>query len=109
MKSYTFQSQRIPSIKAPEDKVAYLRGMIVSQYRVSDKGTETVRLKNVQGIEKDKEWIFAEGERDLLACALAIPIRTLTVHAEKEICGIRDIITFTEKSNLRKTGQHYTL
>lgn len=91
LKSLKTLSRKIPILDAQEDKIGYLRSLIANQYKVIKMVTGFSRA---QQIEKDKEWLAASGEGDLLAKALEIPIRIVQV---SDLCSINDMLTFPEK------------
>lgn len=106
LKSYESQSQRLPIIDVQvnqENKIIYLRDMISLEYLTTRKvieqddieKTQKIR-KRAQQIKEDTEWLDAF-EGDLLANALSIPIRTVTVNLEKGQSGINDMMTFPHK------------
>lgn len=93
LKSCATLSRIIPILDAQDNKISYLRGEIANQYRSS----EQALLARAEQIEQDKEWITASGEGDLLARALEIPIRVVSVNQADDRCDINDMLTFSEK------------
>ncbi|MBS0648004.1 MAG: NACHT domain-containing protein [Verrucomicrobia bacterium] len=94
LRSYQALTRRIPLLDSSPNKVAYLRETIASQYKRSLQGSKNGT--RVEQIKKDKEWLTAFDEGDLLAVALSIPIRLITVNIEGKLCGISDMLTFTD-------------
>lgn len=92
MKSYQKQTQKIPILDSQEDPISYLRKMIASQYRASHRTGDRAKK-----IEQDGEWLTSE-EGDLLAKALSIPIRTITVNEAQGNCDVSDMLTFPERN-----------
>ncbi|BBI18333.1 tetratricopeptide repeat protein [Neochlamydia sp. S13] len=87
--SYEGLSRKIPLLDMPSDKISYLRQVL------SDiiKHTNSKRAEEI--IEKGS-WISGLGEGDLLASALSIPIRLVTVNEERLICGVNEMLIFSK-------------
>ncbi|KIC71275.1 hypothetical protein DB41_BR00010, partial [Neochlamydia sp. TUME1] len=87
--SYKELSRKIPLLDEHPDKTSYLRQVL------SDiiKHTNSKRAEEI--IEKGS-WISGLGEGDLLASALSIPIRLVTINEERLICGVNDMLIFSK-------------
>lgn len=84
---------KIPLLEAADDKIAFLREHISAQFRSSPQGSKNGR--RVDELQKKGNWITGD-EGDLLAIALRIPIRliTLNYYPKEKRCGLRDMLTF---------------
>jgi len=102
LKSYEALSQKIPILDEEKNKISYLRALIAAQYEVNQKNSESRQINRVQEIKKDREWLTAMGEGDLLASNLGIPIRIVTVNKDSGGCGIVDMLTFAEKDKTQQ-------
>ncbi|KIC76765.1 hypothetical protein DB41_EO00180, partial [Neochlamydia sp. TUME1] len=83
--SYKGLSRKIPLLEEQSNKFSYLRQVL------SDilKHTNSKRAKE---IIKKGSWVSGLGEGDLLARALSIPIRLVTVNEDSLGCGINDML-----------------
>ena len=90
MRSYATISRRIPLLDDQQDKIVYLREAIARKMELKNE------KDRAQKIRTDGQWISAQGEGDLLAEALKMPIRMITVNKDQDGCGISDMLTFTE-------------
>jgi tetratricopeptide (TPR) repeat protein len=93
--SYNCLSRKIPLLDESTDKVFYLRQVL----------SDIIKYKNNERAEKIKgrrTWISGLGEGDLLATALSIPIRLITVNEEQLACGIHDRLIFSKASSSPK-------
>ena len=70
--------------------------MIASEYDTVQNRNEKTSISRVQEIKQDAEWLTAD-EGDLLAKALTIPIRIVTVNLDKEGCGISDMLDISRE------------
>jgi hypothetical protein len=95
--SYETLERRIPLLDCEPDKISYLRKVIAGQYKLSRKGSA-----RATEIEMDKEWLTAPNEGDLLAPALQIPIRIVTVNHDASGCGVIDMLTFADQGKERQ-------
>ena len=75
--------------------------MIASEYNTMQNRNEKTSTSRVEEIKEDQEWLTAD-EGDLLAQALTVPIRIVTVNLDKNGCGISDMLTFSEKDKDRQ-------
>ncbi|BBI17272.1 tetratricopeptide repeat protein [Neochlamydia sp. S13] len=89
--SYEQLSRKIPLLDESKDKVFYLRQVLSSIVKY----TNNERAKKIKG---KRTWISGWGEGDLLATALSIPIRLITVNEEQLACGIHDRLIFPKAS-----------
>ena len=89
LESYRTLSRKIPLLDAAPDQLFFLRAHIASN-------VERTNVTRAQEIQRNGEWISASDEGDLLAKALQIPIRIITVNKDQEGCGISDMLTFPE-------------
>ncbi|KIC76620.1 hypothetical protein DB41_FH00010, partial [Neochlamydia sp. TUME1] len=90
--SYNCLSREIPLLDGSPDKVFYLRQVL----------SDVVKYTNNERAEKIKgkrTWISGLGEGDLLATALSIPIRLVTLNEEQLACGIHDRLIFPKASS----------
>lgn len=94
LKSYRTLSRKIPLIDNSHNKTSFLRETIAAQYQRSPQGSKNG--KRVEQIKQDKEWLAAFDEGDLLAVALSMPIRLITVIIDGTQCGVIDMLTFTD-------------
>jgi hypothetical protein len=83
--SYALLSRKIPLLDDQENKIFYLRETLSSiiRHTNNERAEEIIR----KGI-----WVSGLGEGDLLASALSIPIRLVTVNEEHLICGVNDML-----------------
>ncbi|MBS4166153.1 Uncharacterized protein NEOC65_001233 [Neochlamydia sp. AcF65] len=89
LESYTYLSRKIPLLEEQADKISYLKQVLSSLVKHTDsQRSEEIREKGA--------WVSGIGEGDLLASALSIPIRLITVNEEQLICGIHDRLIFSE-------------
>ncbi len=95
LQSYKTLSEPIPILDREENKVSYLRGLIANQYGTTPKESTGAGITRVQQIKKDRAWLAAD-EGDLLARALSIPIRIVTVNQDRGVCGISDMLTLKD-------------
>jgi len=102
LKSYATLSRKIPILDRQQDKIVYLRELIASQYRASSRGSTRWDFCRSQQIEQSGEWLEALGKGDLLAGALSIFIRIITVDRDQNGCEIIDVLTFPEKNKKRQ-------
>ena len=70
-----------------------MRDWIARKYKSIRGKADNVRA---QEIERDGNWLMANGEGDLLANALSMPIRIVTVSQKDDQCSIDDMLTFSE-------------
>ncbi|WP_075882663.1 F-box protein [Candidatus Protochlamydia sp. W-9] len=92
-------SIKIEHLDQQGNKIAYLRNVISEEYvKTSARGLPNERAeeikKRAEEIKKDRKWIAASGEGDLLAKVLNIPIRIVTVSKDRWGCGINDMLVF---------------
>ncbi|MBS4171554.1 tetratricopeptide repeat protein [Neochlamydia sp. AcF95] len=87
--SYEGLSRKIPLLDGQKDKISYLRQVL------SDIVKHSNHIRAAEIIGKGA-WISGLGEGDLLAAALSIPIRLITVNEERSICGIHDRLIFSQ-------------
>ncbi|MBS4165001.1 Uncharacterized protein NEOC65_000047, partial [Neochlamydia sp. AcF65] len=85
--SYASLSRKIPLLDMSSDKISYLRQVLSDIIKHNNS-------KRAEEIIEKGSWISGLGEGDLLASALSIPIRLVTVNEERLICGINDMIIF---------------
>ncbi|WP_075882589.1 AAA family ATPase [Candidatus Protochlamydia sp. W-9] len=90
----TLPGQNIALLNEQSDKISYLRKTLASQYERSPLGSEN--KNRVEEIKQGGNWIVAMDEGDLLARALDIPIRILTVNQDQSVCGLNDMLTFKQ-------------
>nr|WP_166158012.1 tetratricopeptide repeat protein [Neochlamydia sp. AcF84]NGY95860.1 hypothetical protein [Neochlamydia sp. AcF84] len=83
--SYALLSRKIPLLDDQENKISYLREALSSIIR----HTNNERAGEIIG---KGTWVSGLGEGDLLASALSIPIRLVTVNEEHLICGVNDML-----------------
>ncbi|MBS4169972.1 tetratricopeptide repeat protein [Neochlamydia sp. AcF95] len=83
--SYACLSRKIPLLDDQENKISYLRKVLSSIIR----HTNSERAEEIIG---KGTWVSGLGEGDLLASALSIPIRLVTVNEEHLICGVNDML-----------------
>ena len=101
LESYQTLPKKIPILDSQNNKIFYLRELIASKYDTIQNRNEKTSTIRVQEIKQDKEWLTAD-EGDLLAEALTIPIRIVTVNIDGDGCGISDMLTFAEKNKSRQ-------
>jgi tetratricopeptide (TPR) repeat protein/predicted nucleotidyltransferase len=85
--SYKELSRKIPLLDEHPDKTSYLRQVLSDIVKHTDS-------KRAEEIKERGGWVSGLGEGDLLASALSIPIRLVTVNEERLICGINDMLIF---------------
>nr|WP_166155568.1 tetratricopeptide repeat protein [Neochlamydia sp. AcF84]NGY94977.1 hypothetical protein [Neochlamydia sp. AcF84] len=90
--SYNCLSRKIPLLDGSPDKVFYLRQVLSDIVKYKNNG----RAEKIKG---ERIWISGLGEGDLLATALSIPIRLVTVNEEQLACGIHDRLIFPKASS----------
>jgi hypothetical protein len=99
LKSYeSLPTRKIPLLDCrndQKDKVSYLREVIAGAFSGTTRGNDDPG--RIDQIKKDKEWLQAFGEGDLLASQLFIPIRIITVNRDLDGCGISDMLVFPKK------------
>ncbi|KIC76748.1 hypothetical protein DB41_EO00010, partial [Neochlamydia sp. TUME1] len=83
--SYEGLSRKIPVLDEQNDKIFYLRHVLSDIYR-------HVNSKRAKEIREKGSWVSGLGEGDLLAQALSIPIRLVTVNEDSLGCGINDML-----------------
>ncbi|WP_166156963.1 tetratricopeptide repeat protein [Neochlamydia sp. AcF84] len=88
LQSYAYLSRKIPLLEEQADKISYLRQVLSSRVKHTDS-------QRAEEIKEKGAWISGLNEGDLLASALSIPIRLLTVNEEQLICGIHDRLIFS--------------
>jgi len=87
----TLRKRRIPCLDREENKVACLRGFIAARHLASG------RTSRVEEIKRNGEWMTS-AEGDLLANALSIHIRTITVNKDKSGHGMIDMLAHPDKT-----------
>ncbi|MBS4164988.1 hypothetical protein NEOC65_000034 [Neochlamydia sp. AcF65] len=87
--SYACLSRRIPLLDDQKDKISYLRQVLAGTVKHTD-------IKRAEEIIGKGAWVSGLGEGELLASALSIPIRLVTVNEEQLICGIHDRLIFSQ-------------
>ncbi|MBS4166818.1 hypothetical protein NEOC65_001915 [Neochlamydia sp. AcF65] len=90
--SYKQLSRKIPLLDEHKDKIFYLRQVLADIIKHTDR-------KRAEEIIEKGTWVSGLGEGDLLAPALSIPIRLVTVNEEHLICGIHDRLIFSDASS----------
>nr|WP_166158110.1 tetratricopeptide repeat protein [Neochlamydia sp. AcF84]NGY95901.1 hypothetical protein [Neochlamydia sp. AcF84] len=90
--SYNCLSRKIPLLEESSNKVFYLRRVLADIVKYKNNG----RAEKIKG---KRTWISGLGEGDLLATALSIPIRLITVNEEQLACGIHDRLIFPKASS----------
>ncbi|KIC75205.1 hypothetical protein DB42_AK00050 [Neochlamydia sp. EPS4] len=88
--SYACLSRKIPLLDDCKDKIPYLRQVLADIVKHTDS-------ERAEEIKRKAAWISGLGEGDLLASALSIPIRLVTINEEKLVCGIHDRLIFSEQ------------
>jgi tetratricopeptide (TPR) repeat protein len=88
LESYTYLSRKIPLLEEQADKISYLRQVLSGIVKHTDS-------QRAEEIGEEGAWVSGIGEGDLLASALSIPIRLITVNEEQLICGIHDRLIFS--------------
>ncbi|BBI18266.1 tetratricopeptide repeat protein [Neochlamydia sp. S13] len=88
--SYACLSRKIPLLDDCKDKIPYLRQVLADIVR-------HIGSERAEEIKRKATWVSGLGEGDLLASALSIPIRLVTVNEEHLICGIHDRLIFSEQ------------
>ena len=91
LESYKTLSRKIPLLDQQPHPVSFLREMIAAKLKLTPIG-----LDRAQQILDDGEWLTAMGEGDLLASALSIPMRILTVNLDQTGGGVSDMLTFPD-------------
>jgi tetratricopeptide (TPR) repeat protein len=86
--SYACLSRKIPLLDEYKDKISYLRQVLADIVKHTDS-------KRAEEIRRKAAWVSGLGEGDLLALALSIPIRLVTINEEKLVCGIHDRLIFS--------------
>ncbi|KIC76579.1 hypothetical protein DB41_FK00010, partial [Neochlamydia sp. TUME1] len=88
--SYALLSRKIPLLDDQENKISYLREALsgIIKHTNSERAEEII---------KKRSWVSGLGEGDLLASALSIPIRLVTVNEEHLICGVNDMLILPRK------------
>ncbi|MBS4170817.1 tetratricopeptide repeat protein [Neochlamydia sp. AcF95] len=87
--SYKGLSRKIPLLDDQKDKISYLRQVLASTV----KRTDSKRAEEIIG---KGAWVSGLGEGELLASALSIPVRLVTVNEEGFLCGIHDRLIFSQ-------------
>ncbi len=87
LKSCKMLDINIPSINTSVDPISSLR------LTIADKLDNQVRSEEIKNLG---EWIAADGEGDLLAPIIGVPIRIVTVSKSVVGCEINDMLTFAE-------------
>ncbi|MBS4166165.1 Uncharacterized protein NEOC65_001245, partial [Neochlamydia sp. AcF65] len=89
LESYEGLPRKIPLLDMSSDKISYLRQVL------SDiiKHTNSKRAEEIIG---KGAWVSGLGEGDLLAQALSIPIRLVTVNEDPSGCGVNDRLIFSK-------------
>jgi hypothetical protein len=90
--SYNCLSRKIPLLDGSPNKVFYLRQVLSDMVKHTNNG-------RAEKIKEKRTWISGLGEGDLLATALSIPIRLITVNEEQLACGIYDRLIFPKASS----------
>jgi len=98
LSSYQTLSRKIPLLDEQKDKVSYLRDWISTGY---SKNTSAM-VERANQIRRSGEWIVAQGEGDLLANALSIPIRVITANQDQNGCGLVDMVTLPGPNTIRQ-------
>lgn len=93
--SYETLSINIPILDTQANKVAYLTGLIASHYQATAEGSTGKGILKVQEIQ-EKGARLTTNEGILLAKALQIPIRIITVHQDQNECCTSDRLSFPE-------------
>ncbi|WP_166158550.1 tetratricopeptide repeat protein [Neochlamydia sp. AcF84] len=88
--SYACLSRKIPLLDDCEDKISYLRQVLADIIKHTDS-------ERAEEIKRKATWVSGLGEGDLLASALSIPIRLVTINEEKLVCGIHDRLIFSKQ------------
>ncbi|SPJ31793.1 F-box protein [Candidatus Protochlamydia amoebophila] len=106
-------SIKIEHLDQQGGKIAYLRNVISKEYvKKSTRGVSNERVeeikKRAEEIKKDREWIAASGEGDLLAKVLNIPIRIVTVSKDRWGCGIDDMLVFPNSGRSNQVWKSLT-
>ncbi|SPJ31979.1 AAA family ATPase [Candidatus Protochlamydia amoebophila] len=91
----TLPEQNITLLNEQSDKISYLRETLASQYERSPLGPKN--KNRVEEIKQSGNWIEVMDEGDLLARALDISIRILTVNQDQSACGLNDMLTFKQR------------
>ncbi|KIC76902.1 hypothetical protein DB41_DW00140 [Neochlamydia sp. TUME1] len=89
LESYAYLSRKIPLLEEQADKISHLRQVLSGIVKHKDS-------KRAEEIGERGAWVSGIGEGDLLASALSIPIRLITVNEKQLICGIHDGLIFSE-------------
>jgi hypothetical protein len=82
----------IPLLDQQQNKLQYLRDCIADLYA----SIPSNDLNTAAKIRKDGMWIHGNKEGDLLAKALNIPIRLLTINQEGDECATLDEVIFSD-------------
>src|SRR3990167_4911617 len=99
LKSYARLSRKIPILDSQKNKISYLRDVIAAKYDFTPEGNTGPGHSRASQIRRDKEWLTTS-EGGLLANALSIPIRMITVNKDNYGCGINDMLIFSELDKL---------
>src|SRR3990167_4238009 len=99
LKSYARLSRKIPILDSQKNKISYLRDVIATKYVFTPEGNTGPGHSRASQIRRDKEWLTTS-EGGLLANALSIPIRMITVNKDNYGCGINDMLIFSELGKL---------
>ena len=92
LKSYDTLSRIDPRLDLELDKIRYLRNLIAKEFSEKHKThPDEIRAREMGC---DAQWLKASGEGDLLAKALDIPIRVVTVERSEGRCSFSDMVTF---------------
>ncbi|NGY95471.1 hypothetical protein NEOC84_001391, partial len=88
LESYAYLSRKIPLLEEQANKISYLRQVLSGIVKHTDS-------QRAEEIREKGAWISGIGEGDLLASALYIPIRLITVNEEPLVCDIHDRLIFS--------------
>lgn len=92
---WTVHSIHSKKLDETKNRIAFLREQVSLQYKnIPSNNLNDCQIQRAEAIRKEGEWVLSSEGR-LLAKALGIPIRILTVNGDT----INDILTFTEKNN----------
>jgi hypothetical protein len=95
LESYNTLSREIPLLDREINKIHYLRDTAAKQYESSPQGSKYPDRADI--IKKDSEWVnISEG--GLLAKALDIPIRVMTVNSGQVDAEVDDMLIFPAHS-----------
>jgi hypothetical protein len=100
LESYAMLSRKIPLLDVERNKIAYLRETASRQYVSSPQGSKY--SDRADTIKKEGGWVTIS-EGGLLAKALSIPIRVITVNSGQVDAEVDDMLIFPEyaKENQR--------